>query len=302
MTLQRRPTVALLCTTMLVLLAGIPARAEDLPSLNSYGDRIVIQKDLPFAADAQPHQKLDLYLPRGEGPYPLVVCWFGGGFTGGDKRGMAKVCAFLADRGIAAAAPGYYLAAAGGDKPGWPRNVQDAKCAVRFLRANAAAHRLDPARVAGLGHSSGAYLAMMVAFTPDLKDLEGDGGCADQPSRLSAVVDIAGVCDRRAALGTGTLALLGKGYADNAALRTLASPVAHVTRQTVPVYILHGADDKTVLADSARQLDQALTAAAVDHDLQLLPKVGHNPITLETMTPLRAWLLAKLARPAPKSP
>jgi acetyl esterase/lipase len=291
--MSQRWTAVPLAALIALLAVGILPAAE-LPTVEHYGDRIVVKKDIPFSKEGQPHQKLDLYLPKGDGPFPIVVCWFGGGFTGGSKGGMARVCAFLADKGIAAAAPGYYLADPKQDKQGWPRNVQDAKCAVRFLRANAKTYGLDSARVAGLGHSSGAYLAMMVGFTPSVKELEGEGGSADQPSGILAVVNIAGVCDRRAGLRTGTLNLLGKGYEDKTELRKLASPVAHLTKETPPVFTLHGEDDKVVLPDSAQQLDAALKKVGVEHELHLVPKLGHNPINVETMGTVREWLAKKL--------
>lgn len=292
----RRSLHLVLLSLAAVLGSTCSLRGEDLPSVESYGDRIVVKKDIPFAKEAHDHQKLDLYLPKGEGPFPVVVCWFGGGFTGGNKGGMARVCAFLADKGIAAAAPGYYLARPKEEKPGWPQNVYDAKCAVRFLRAHAKQYHLDGERVAGLGHSSGAYLALMVGLTPSVKELEGEDGWADQSSRLTAVVNIAGVCDRRGGLGTGTLNLLGKGYEDKPDLRKLASPVAHVAKGSPPIYTLHGEDDKTVLPESAKQLDEALKKAGVEHELQIVPKLGHNPINADTMAPVAAWLAKKLKK------
>lgn len=273
---------------LLLVASGSQDKPAPLPSPADYGDRIAVAKDIPFGDQA--HQKLDLYRPKGEGPFPLVVCWFGGGFTGGDKSGMAKLATFLASKGFAAAAPGYYLANGNEDRPGWPKNVNDAKCAVRFLRAKAGDYSIDPKRVAGLGSSSGSYLAMMVGFTPHLKDLEGPGGWADQSSALSAVVNIAGVCDRRAGLGTGTMHLLGKGYEDNTELRTLASPVSHLTEKSPPVYTLHGEKDATVLPDSARQLDAALKKLGVPHRLHLVPEAGHNPISPQALESIAAWL------------
>src|SRR5579862_7945959 len=118
----------ILLTAIAILRAPGTLDAAELPTVESYGDRVVVKKDIAFSKEGQDQQKLDLYLPKGDGPFPVVVCWFGGGFTGGSKDGMARVCAFLADKGIAAAAPGYYLASPKGDRPGWPQNVQDAKC------------------------------------------------------------------------------------------------------------------------------------------------------------------------------
>ena len=264
-----------------------------LPDPASYGDKIDIRKDIAFGTE--PQQKLDLYLPKGDGPFPAVVCWFGGGFTGGNKSGMARVGAFLASKGFAAAAPGYLLADKEGDHPGWPKNLHDAKAAVRFVRAKAKEWHLDPTRVAALGHSSGAYLALMVGFTPHLKELEGEGASRDESSSVLAVVDIAGVCDRRRSLGTGTVALLGKGYEEKDDLRVLASPIVYVGPRTVPVYILHGEQDKTVDVSSAKQLAEALEASKVRHTLHLVA-AGHDPISLEAMEPVAGWLGERFTR------
>lgn len=273
-------------------LLALQEKRSPLPDVASHGDRVEVRRDIAFGAE--PYQKLDLYLPRGEGPFPLVVCWFGGGFVGGDKGGMAKVGALLASKGFAAAAPNYYIADKAGERPGWPRNLHDAKAAVRFARSKAAEWRIDPRRVAGLGASSGAYLAMMVGFTPNLKELEGNGAAPELSSALSAVVDLCGVSDRRRSLGTGTQSLLGKGYEEKDDLRAQASPIVYVGPKTVPVFILHGDQDKTVDVSSARQLDEALSAAGVPHQTRIVPGAGHDPNSLEAMESIAEWLRERL--------
>ncbi len=269
-----------------VTASGQPA-PNPLPDVPSYGDRIEIRRDIAFGTE--PAQKLDLYLPRGDGPFPVVICWFGGGFTGGNKGDMARIGAFMAARGIAAVAPGYFLTDKEGERPAWPKNLHDAKAAVRFVRAQAGPWHLDPARIAALGHSSGAYLALMVGLTPHLREFEGDGAAPGESSAVMAVVDISGVSDRRGTLGETTGPLLGKGYEPKDDLRALASPVLYVGPNTVPVYILHGDQDPSVDVASARELADALRAAKVPHQLQVVP-AGHNPISLETMQPVAAWL------------
>jgi acetyl esterase/lipase len=271
-----------------LLLPGLQDKRSPLPDTASHGDRIVVQKDIAFGVE--PYQKLDLYLPKGDGPFPMVVCWFGGGFVGGDKGGMARVGALLASKGFAAAAPNYFIADKEGERPGWPRNLHDAKAAVRFVRSKAKEWRADPDRVFGLGSSSGAYLALLVGFTPHVKEFEGNGAAPEQSSALRAVVDMAGVCDRRKSLGTGTRSLLGKGYEEKDDLRVLTSPVIYVGPKTVPVYILHGDQDKTVDVSSAKQLDEALTAAGVPHKFHLAAGAGHDPNSLEAMESVVEWL------------
>jgi dipeptidyl aminopeptidase/acylaminoacyl peptidase len=111
---------------------------------------------------------------------------------------------------------------------------------------------------------------------------------------VAAVVNIAGVCDRRAGLGKGTANLLGPGYETDIELRTLASPIVHIRPTCPPVYTLQGLDDDIVRPDSARQLDAVLQSAGAAHRLELIPKVGHNPISVETMTPIADWLRRQL--------
>jgi acetyl esterase/lipase len=202
---------------------------------------------------------------------------------------MARICALMAFHGFAAVAPGYYLTDTEGVHPGWPKVVHDAKAAVRFVRSKAGEWRLDPAHIAALGHSSGAYLALMVGFTPHLKELEGSGAAPGESSAVFAVVDISGVSDRRGSLGEATSPLLGKGYEEKADLRAFASPILYVGPKTVPVYILHGDQDKSVDVSSARQLAAALQGAKVPHELQIVA-AGHNPISLEAMEAVAAWL------------
>lgn len=285
----------------------LPGRITDIPAQFLYRailvlafgaqDKSVVEKDIAFGPE--PYQKVDLYRPSGEGPFPVVVCFYGGGFTQGSKAGMATVARHLASRGIAAAAPNYLLADLAKGRPAWPGSLHDAKAVVRFLRARSKELALDPDRIAALGSSSGAYLALMVGFTPHLKELEGTGGWADPSSAVIAVVNIAGVCDRREGLGTGTRNLLGEGYEGKADLRRLASPVVHVGPKSPPVYTLHGEADDNVSPDSARQLDDALKKAGVPHTLHLVPGAGHNPLTAETLKAVGEWL-SKQLRPGAK--
>lgn len=265
----------------LVLLQANPAQEARprFPEVAEYGEAIVVRKDLAYGDEA--HQKFDLYLPKKEGPHPVVVCYHGGGFVRGRKEDLARAAAFLAARGFAAATPGYFLA--GKETPGWPRNVQDARLAAAFLRERAKEHGLDPERVALLGTSAGAYLALMVGFT------------AEPASAVRAVVSIAGVSDRRESFGTGTEALLGKDYAEKPELRAKASPIVHVTAKSPPVYLLHGLEDKTVSPESARKLAAALKEAGVSHRLHLVEGAGHQPLSPAALGSIADWLKERFA-------
>lgn len=265
----------------------------DIPAPASYGAAIEVRTAIAFGESE--HQKLDLFLPTGASRAPVIVCWFGGAFWGSDRTQMENVAAFFAARGFAAVAPGYFLGTKDGSRAAWPQAIYDAKAAVRFVRANARSLKVDPDRIVALGYSSGAYLAMMVGFTPNLPELEGSGGALSTPSRVSAVVAISGMSDRRPAGGL-PLALLGKGYEDKVDLRVAASPIVYVGPRTVPVYILHGDHDSVADVSSARQLAAALQGAGVSHRLRIVD-ADHFPITVDELRLMAEWLPQILGAP-----
>jgi acetyl esterase/lipase len=276
------------------LAAGRAQYLEPLPTPQSHGDSIRIRLDIPYGDEAQ--QRMDAYLPSPAFRAPVVVCWFGGAFWGSDKTQMAALASYLASRGIAAITPGYFLGARDGSHAAWPKAVYDAKSAVRYVRAHAAELNINPDRIFALGYSSGAYLAMMVGFTPNLTELEGTGGNLDVSSRVSAVVEIAGVCDRRRDVGI-PLSLLGKDYAAKPDLRVVTSPVIYISPQTVPVYILQGRADRVVDVSCATQLADVLAAASVPHVLRIV-EADHAPVTLSELNQIVEWLIKADGAPA----
>ena len=44
----------------------------------------------------------------------------------------------------------------------FPGQVEDVKCAIRYLRANAEKHKLDPGKIGAVGFSAGGHLVMML--------------------------------------------------------------------------------------------------------------------------------------------
>lgn len=179
----------------------------------------------------------------------------------------------------------------------WPKNLQDCKNAVRFLRANAARYNVDPHRIAAMGASAGGHLAMMAAYTADVGPAEFEPS-APNPNVSSAVrvvIDFYGMTNlltRQMVLADGTPTgkpadshspeVLGATRAEDPTRWKLASPVTHITKKSPPTLIVHGLADPTVDYVQAVELANVLRGHEVAHDLVLLEGVGH-------MFHLNAW-------------
>ena len=124
---------------------------------------IEVRRDVVFAQPGGRPLLADAYLPVGEGPFPALVMVHGGGWRQGNKAAFRHWGPFLARRGYVAFASTYRLATR--QQPSYPHCIHDVGLAVQYLRASAADYRLDPARIAALGHSAGAYLVAMLGLT-----------------------------------------------------------------------------------------------------------------------------------------
>ena len=96
--------------------------------------------------------KLDLAMPTEKSltPLPAIVYLHGGGWTQGDKRGqgIGTVLSY-ATQGFVGISVNYRLDV---DKKAC---IEDAKCAIRWLRAHAEQYNVDPDRIGAAGNSAG---------------------------------------------------------------------------------------------------------------------------------------------------
>jgi acetyl esterase/lipase len=246
-----------------------------------------VERDVAFAAPGGDTLRLDLARPAGAGPHPVVVLLHGGGWEGGHRSAMDDEMRLLAARGYAAATASYRLTRAPRDV--FPAAVDDARCAVRWLQANAAALGLDPARVGALGFSAGAHLASMLGVGAPGGDAaaapNAGGGClaaGGAGPAVRAVVSVAGPQDLRvngpytqeqARLVTN---FLGAFPGDAPALAERASPIAHVGPRAAPFLLVHGTQDGLVPVAHARRMRDALRGAGVPATALELGGVGHS--------------------------
>lgn len=204
---------------------------------------------------SDPHQILDIKIPDGKGPFPLVVFIHGGAWVRGDKTDSEVGGAMekALEDGYAVASINYRYA----QDAQWPAQIFDCKAAIRHLRANAEDYRIDPEQIAVWGCSAGAHLAQMMGTTNGIERFEDKNmGNAEASSEVQAVVSYYGISD----VSTWEMAdwlsditttgkdpvttLLGDNYTEEQALD--ASPITHVSEKSAPMYLGHGKNDDLV--------------------------------------------------------
>jgi acetyl esterase/lipase len=252
----------------------MPAGAGGPPGLGALFSVVPTYKDLAYGTVSEA-EKLDLYIPTtGSGPFPLVIMIHGGAFMFGDKTdggGLAGGDQVLS-AGYALASINYRLSG----EAKYPAQIQDAKAAVRFLRANAKKYNLNPDKFAAWGASAGGNLASLLGTTCGVATLEGAGlGNADQSSCVQAVVDWFGPIDflkmDEQFSGTGCPAnhndasspesqLVGAPIQTVADLVKTTNPTNYITEKTPSFLIQNGSADCNVPPIQSKNFVAALTA------------------------------------------
>jgi acetyl esterase/lipase len=124
-------------------------------------------------------------------PMPVIVWIHGGAWIGGNKDSGIPLLLPFAKRGYLGASISYRFS----KEAKFPAQIEDCKCAIRFLRAKAKEFNIDPERIGVWGASAGGHLSAMLGTAGDVKELEGSGGWEGFSSRVSAVCDWFGPSD-----------------------------------------------------------------------------------------------------------
>jgi len=269
------------------------------------------------AIDGRP-LSIELVVPEGDGPHPVLVWIHGGAWWGGSHLKMPGFTESALEAGFAVASLDYRLtseAGLWGDAPvTWPAQLHDCKAGIRWLRANADEHRLDPDRLVAWGHSAGGHLAAMIGLTPDQAELEGEiGPHLGISTRVAVAVTFSGPTDLftmnddvtvppgsqidHDAIDSPESRLVGSAFHGRSlgeikeriedetppwpellAVVRSASPVEHVDEDDRTIlWITHGARDRLVSLGQALRLEAACLEHGVPHVLDRLEKAGHGP-------------------------
>ncbi len=278
---------------LLALLAGLvgleqPVWGEEAGSVETRFGEVYVERD-------SGPMKADVYVPRGEGPFPGVVVIHGGAWYIGTRAQLSGVAKLLAQRGMTAVAISYRLA----PQHKFPAQIEDCKAAVRWMREQAEALKIDPQRIGGFGYSAGAQLVTLLGTTDADDGLEGIADPRHAPStRLQAVAAGGVPCDFRVLEpDSRRLAFwLGGTRREVGELYRLASPRAFVTSDDPPMFFFHGENDDLVPMLSPEAMCASLKAVGVPAELYVVPKIGHifAPMDRTALTKSVAFLAKAL--------
>ncbi len=268
----------LLTCSFLVSPALLPA--QDLPKSVTEADRskIVTINDVVCGKMGDVECKLDLALPeKRDKKAPCIVVIHGGAWRGGNKSGHAAQIKRFAELGYVSASLQYRFC----PKHIFPAQLEDVKCAVRFLRANADKLGMDPERIGAIGFSAGAHLAMLLDTVDEESDMEGSGGNTNQPSKVQVAVSFVGPTaldgDDFPVVSQGLLKdFIGGSPKEKAELTKKASPIFHLSKDDGPILMIHGTKDELVPQTQVYRMVDAMGVIGVKGRAEVLPGLGHG--------------------------
>lgn len=241
---------------------------------NPLGETDARYREATYRETAEGLFRIKAAIPKGEGPFPVVVHVHGGAWRYGEPRlrGVQR----LVERDIATASVEYRLSGTAT----YPAPVRDVVAAVQWVRANEPGWNIDPDRVALLGGSAGSHLAALVAGAPDQPNFQPEGFDADASAAVDAAVLHYGIYDltgRDACADRNTKQFFGDDCASESVVAE-ASPITHVDATHPPVFLFHGDADELVPVEQSRRYRDALDAAGVPVEYTELDGARHGYI------------------------
>lgn len=267
------------CGTAAGANAKIPAAAPTPISSTSNGS--TADRGVVYCTDGGVPLTMDVYRPdsNANGPMPALLYVHGGGWEKGNAS-LGGVNALIADQllhhGMVVAAVNYRLA----PQYPWPAQIEDVKCAVRYLRANAQRYSIDPREIGAWGGSAGGHLVSMLGTAGPNAGFD-TGQYTSESSSVQAVVDMFGPADLTASgWGPDATSVVQQVFGvtpgqDNGVLAK-ASPVTYIQPNDPPFLIFHGVADAVVPPAQSQELAARLQAAGDSATLVMVQNAGHG--------------------------
>ena len=282
---------AILCSSAFAQVKGPDANWATLVS-RDYG----VDANIVYKRASGFDCKLDVIsAPDKTKPRPTLIYIHGGGWTAGTKEQCALLVLPYLAKGMNIVNVEYRL----GSASLAPAAVEDCRCALRWVYANAEKYGFDLNRLVVSGRSAGGHLSLMTGM---LTTADGfDNECFEASEvKVAAIVNFFGITDVLDVLegpNRQTYAVRWFGSLPNRVeLAKKLSPLNYVRKGTPPIITIHGDNDHVVPYPEGVRLHEALNRAGVPNQLVTVPGKGHGGFSHEELAMAQEAIFAFLAR------
>ena len=223
--------------------------------------------DVEYARPGGYMLTMDISIPEGLGPHPVVVLVHGGGWENGDKETYIQPWfPVLTRASLAWVSINYRLS----PQYKYPSAVEDVEAAVRFVKANANKYRLDENKIALMGESAGGHLVAMAAVRANVKVR----GVVD----FYGPADLVSLTEHRKQISKNMQQFLGVTQMDDATRKLMmeASPVSYIAKKMPPFLFIHGDKDATVPLEQSQEFCDKMKAVKAKCEVFVVPGAPHG--------------------------
>ncbi len=255
----------------------------------------VAQIDVVYTKVLDWEGRADLYIsPKASKPTPVLINIHGGGWKSGVKETQGGFNSFF-NAGFAVANMEYRLS--GQAKA--PAAVEDTRCMLIYLIKNAKALNIDPNKIIIMGGSAGGHLALMGGLLAN--DHRFDTNCLGVENiKVAAIIDKYGIADvwdwtyGPEHKSSSPKLWLGDKANDDAFIKSV-SPVSYVTKDSPPIFIVHGNADPTVPYQQSVDLYKKLQELGVKSQFITVEGGLHGKFDKEKNNEINAAILQFIA-------
>ena len=234
--------------------------------------------DVPYSSENPDVRLLDVFRPEQGANGCCIFFVHGGGWAGGSKESWHSVMAHFCARGYVCTSPNYHLA------PAWhfPRQFEDVRTAMSFVKSNAQAWGFSAEKVAVWGSSAGGHLAAMLATTSPEDDL---GIMAETQIRdtrpaacvcLCTIFAVRGYEEINAEIARMIENFMGTAEKEDPELLRRASPMDRLTGREPPFLMIVGDADRITPIHHHEAMAEALLSRGGTVKLIVLAGADHG--------------------------
>lgn len=249
-----------------LFIASLLAACSPFTLLNGTGHDSAYRNLTTVRYGNEARQQLDVYPPASSRNGIVVIFFYGGGWSMGERWQYRFVAQTLTRQGATVVIADYRLH----PEVVFPAFMRDAAAAVAWTYRNIARYGGDPNKIYLMGHSAGAHIATLLAL--DKQYLAAQNLDANV---IAGVVGLATPTDFATTLGAKYRPV----FVDQPQL-DLAQPLRYVRADAPPMLLQHGADDTVVLPRNSQVLAARLTAAGAQARAVVYPGKGHSGLIL----------------------